>query len=300
MSKNEYFFGSGARGRFMDKAEEIHGKGVTSKSSSIHGRTDFFNSKGDHIGFHEIDGEGDQTFNLFKKKVNESKTTCNLYERYKSLSEETTVGVYHGDSRKAVVKKTGTGRHWVMMFRNGKRSPDEDYTTAKDENDAHDFAQSEMRIPSRKSRNMSESIKDEIRKSRARYDKTLGNYEIKDDMVGSARVTKDPLVRVTYDYYGSNKEVPLYTKHHDVRTTDKDEAIKLIKGLVGGSNHRAEIINETSEEINERINKPQGHENTDDKISDDSKKNRGKVKKMMGNRAPMELIARIIAKRIRE
>lgn len=132
----------------------------------------------------------------------------NLFSRYQELVEDTTVGVYHGDNRKAVVKKTGTGRHWVMMFRNGKRSPDEDYTTAKDENDAHDFAETEMRISGRKSGGMSE------------------------------------------------------------------------------------------ETIEERINTPQGHEIVPDRISNDTKEKRGRVKKMMGNRVPMELIARILARKV--
>lgn len=131
----------------------------------------------------------------------------NLFEEYKALMEDATVGVYHGDGRKAVVKKTGTGRHWVMMFRNGKRSPDEDYTTAKNEDDAHDFAQSEMRIPA--------------------------------------------------------------------------------------SKHVAE-----NAELSERINMPQGHEIVPDRISNDTKDKRGRVKKMMGNRVPMELIARILARKI--
>lgn len=130
----------------------------------------------------------------------------NLYEKFKTLVEETTVGVYHGGNRKAVVKKTAIGRHWVMMFRDGKRSPDEDYTTAKNEDDAHDFAQSEMQIASKKQQN--------------------------------------------------------------------------------------------ENTISETINKPQGHEVVPDRISNATKEKRGRVKKMMGNRVPMELIARILARKV--
>lgn len=49
--------------------------------------------------------------------------------------------------------------------------------------------------------------------------------------------------------------------------------------------------------ISERINEPQGHLETADHISDDSKKNGVGAKKMMGNRTPLEIIARILAGR---
>lgn len=48
--------------------------------------------------------------------------------------------------------------------------------------------------------------------------------------------------------------------------------------------------------IKERIVEPQGHLETADRISDDSKKNGvGARKKMMGNRTPLNIIARILA-----
>lgn len=46
--------------------------------------------------------------------------------------------------------------------------------------------------------------------------------------------------RVTVDHYGSNKEVPLYTKTYSIRTGDEDEAIATVKKLFGGTNHRIE------------------------------------------------------------
>jgi hypothetical protein len=49
--------------------------------------------------------------------------------------------------------------------------------------------------------------------------------------------------------------------------------------------------------IDERINEPQGHLESADHISDDSETGRGQKKKMMGNRTPLEIIAKILAGR---
>jgi hypothetical protein len=48
--------------------------------------------------------------------------------------------------------------------------------------------------------------------------------------------------KVTYDYYGSNRDIPLYTKTHTVRTNTEQEAIDTVKKLVGGRNHSVEEI----------------------------------------------------------
>lgn len=47
--------------------------------------------------------------------------------------------------------------------------------------------------------------------------------------------------------------------------------------------------------INERILEPQGHKESPDKITDDSEERKGRVKKMMGNRTPLEIISKILA-----
>lgn len=47
--------------------------------------------------------------------------------------------------------------------------------------------------------------------------------------------------------------------------------------------------------LTERILEPQGHKESPDKIADDSEEGRGKVKKMMGNRTPLEIITKILA-----
>lgn len=200
-----------------------------------------------------------------------------LYEQYKALLEDTTVGVYHGDGRKAIVKKTGTGRHWVMMFRNGKRSPDEDYTSARNEEDAHDFARSEMQIPARK---IHEDTIDESNEIRVKDGKTY--------VSAHAVLVRARAIAKANDSFKDKKKLILDVTHEHMKQARHD----LIK---------QHGLNESEVEfIEERINMPQGHENTKDRISDEAKENRGQVKKMMGNRSPMELIARIIAKRIRE
>lgn len=56
-------------------------------------------------------------------------------------------------------------------------------------------------------------------------------------------------------------------------------------------------VAESTEQIDERINKPQGHENIGDPISDDSKEGTGPKKKMMGQTSSLvQTIAKIIAK----
>lgn len=58
------------------------------------------------------------------------------------------------------------------------------------------------------------------------------------------REDTEPKIRVTYDKYVSNQEVPLYTKSMIIRTADEKEAIDTVKKLVGGRNHRAEVVKE--------------------------------------------------------
>jgi hypothetical protein len=53
-----------------------------------------------------------------------------------------------------------------------------------------------------------------------------------------------------------------------------------------------------NKQVSERIDMPQGHKETADPISDDAVDNRGRVKKMMGNRIPMEIIAKILAGKV--
>lgn len=54
---------------------------------------------------------------------------------------------------------------------------------------------------------------------------------------------------------------------------------------------------ESNKSLDERIHEPQGHLETADHISDDSESGKGPKKKMMGNRTPLEIIAKILAGR---
>lgn len=56
-----------------------------------------------------------------------------------------------------------------------------------------------------------------------------------------------------------------------------------------------EFRKKEAKKVNERILEPQGHKESPDKISDDSTRGLGKVKKMMGNRTPLEIISKILS-----
>lgn len=58
-----------------------------------------------------------------------------------------------------------------------------------------------------------------------------------------------------------------------------------------------EHLNKNESFIEERINMPQGHERSGDPITKDSEEGSGPKKKMMGNRTPLEIIAKILAGR---
>ena len=53
--------------------------------------------------------------------------------------------------------------------------------------------------------------------------------------------------KVSYDIHGSNNEVPLYSNSKIVRTTSHEDAISTIKKLVGGRNHKSELVKEDAE-----------------------------------------------------
>lgn len=80
--------------------------------------------------------------------------------------------------------------------------------------------------------------------------RTIDNIDSKTGKFYGTRtiMTKEssaPKWKVTYDYFGSNKDVPLYTKSVNVRAETADAAISEVKQLVGGANHKAESVNET-------------------------------------------------------
>jgi len=99
----------------------------------------------------------------------------------------------------------------------------------------------------------------------------------------------------------AGQHVVTFTEHGKARpdaTTefkDKDDAHEFAQDEVDihRSNHLYK--SEENQSLVERINMPQGHKETADPISDDSKDGKGRIKKMMGNRSPLEIIAKILA-----
>lgn len=55
--------------------------------------------------------------------------------------------------------------------------------------------------------------------------------------------------------------------------------------------------NANKKSVDERILEPQGHLESADHITDDSETGKGPKKKMMGNRTPLDIIAKILAGR---
>ena len=47
---------------------------------------------------------------------------------------------------------------------------------------------------------------------------------------------------VTYDMYGSNKDVPLSSMSKIIYASSAEEAIAIVKKLVGGRNHVAKMV----------------------------------------------------------
>lgn len=55
-----------------------------------------------------------------------------------------------------------------------------------------------------------------------------------------------------------------------------------------------EFRKKEAKKVNERILEPQGHKESPDPIKDGSEKGHGKIKKMMGNKTPLDIIAKIL------
>jgi hypothetical protein len=80
---------------------------------------------------------------------------------------------------------------------------------------------------------------------------------------------------VTYDYFGSNPEKPLYTKTHTVRANSPQEAIDILKNLVGGRNHQAKEINVQEEYKNTPLDQVVRQEKQREKYTTKAKQNLG-------------------------
>lgn len=84
-----------------------------------------------------------------------------------------------------------------------------------------------------------------------------------------------------------------YMKHADYEDKSLDDVHDFAQDemAVRAKEQRNESLN-----IQERINEPQGREHPGDPISKDTEEGSGPKKKMMGNRTPLEIIAKILAK----
>lgn len=106
-----------------------------------------------------------------------------------------------------------------------------------------------------------EEIVKSLKKKRSDFVKRYGADRAKAVMYAVATKTakavteeNDKKYKVSYDFYGSNRDVPLYSKSHNVSAKSPDEAVSTLKKLVGGRNHKAEEIHEselTEEQLDE-------------------------------------------------
>lgn len=184
----------------------------------------------------------------------------NLFSKYKQLVEGAST-LYKADGTgytSRVISKNG--KHVAKFFKDGVHMKSSDYE-GTDPTDVHDFAKEEMEF---RKKEKSESVIDEAKvkpMTKKGFELTIGDYTPNDNMVGVAKVIK--------------AELP----------TDKikDELTKKKSTLMKEDN------------LDERIHEPQGHVHQPDPITDASKEDEGRKKKMMGNRTPMEIIAKILA-----
>ena len=80
-----------------------------------------------------------------------------------------------------------------------------------------------------------------------------------------------------------------YLSDADYQASSEDDAHEFAHGEMKWRE------DQESGRVTERINEPQGHLESRDRITDDSKKNGVGPKKMMGNHTPLEIIAKILA-----
>lgn len=322
---------SGSTVKDINRAEgmikQIHGP--TTKIVDKYKRTIYKNSNGKAVALKDPDDDGEQTWHIHKEaQMNE--TEMNLFQKAKILIEESGVKYDSGVGHTArVFSKNGV--HTVKLFgANGKHNKDTDYST-RDEEDAHDFAREEMAIKkaaAKKKVNEAVDPKDHIEQTLADMDinsKVDGkNVSVhKSNKAKAARVVKkmgydhevsSGLNEEFYDaidesYGGTSPTKRDFTVHYQTKDgKKKKETVSRYspRGIVQNWPERekelghklVDITHNGKSTINERINSPQGYKETADPISDESSKH-GHVKKMMGNLGPLEVIAKIISKKVK-
>jgi len=186
-----------------------------------------------------------------------SRSNMNTLEKYKHITEVKGTQYTSGTDYTARVVKLGN-KHIAKFFNKGEHMKDADYE-GQNEKDAHEFANDEMEYR-KKQKNESVDGKDHI-------EQTLASADINSKVDGqSVKVHKD----------------------------NKAKAARIVKRM--GYSHKVESGLNESDDLNERINMPQGHKETPDPISDDSSKH-GAVKKMMGNKKTVDIVAKILARK---
>ena len=183
----------------------------------------------------------------------------NLFDKFKALTEGTsTLYKAEGTGYTARVVQA-SGKHIAKFFKDGEHMKSSDYE-GTDKEDAHGFAKDEMEF---RKKEKSESVEqlDELSADKLKAYKE----KIKSVPVADTNVLHKSFV-------------------HARGTERAGEKIKDISKKI--------VVKE--ENLDERINEPQGHVHQPDPITDASKEE-GHKKKMMGNRTPMEIIAKILA-----
>jgi hypothetical protein len=85
----------------------------------------------------------------------------------------------------------------------------------------------------------------------------------------------------------------VHMKSSDYTGKDEDDAHEFAQEEM---EFRKKEAMKTEDTVSERIDMPQGHKESPDPITDDSETGKGKIKKQMGNRTPLEIIAKILSK----
>lgn len=250
----------------------------------------------------------------------------NSFKKIKQLVEVAGTKYDSGVGYTARVVKTSTGKHVAKFFSKNKHMTDADYE-GQNEQDAHEFAKDEMAYRKKeKMKNESVDPKDHIEQTLASADinSTVTGDTVKVHKSNKAR-TERILKKMGHSHKvetGLNEDLdearmPLadhpYHKKSDaeLRGIQKDagEAARAMKNhdpkaeakYLDQVNDASTVLyyrkQKNEDVLNERINEPQGHKTTPDPISNDALNSHGRVKKMMGNHTPLDIISKILAGR---
>jgi glycerol-3-phosphate cytidylyltransferase-like family protein len=146
-----------------------------------------------------------------------------------------------------------TGEGWIDA------SGDHEYMGSNDSLGEDSVGESLGGVPWGSPQKPTSAHQKEIARKRMEYEKSLDQQQAKRGETyhyGKAVVTKPPVeedsalngekcnYEVTYDIYGSNREVPLYTKTRKIKASSEKEAEAIMRKLVGGTNYRVKSLDE--------------------------------------------------------